>query len=108
MNCEEATATIPSTVERANEGANALFGTVDALFGTADSGEFEPPRLLLHRMLRPLWTVLPTALHSVLYLSRCLPRCVSPTRAALPRCYQEEEEQEQDGAEDPFIKIKCE
>ena len=28
----------PSTVERANEGANALFGTVDALFGTADSG----------------------------------------------------------------------
>ena len=38
MNCEEATATIPSTVERANEGANALFGTVDALFSTADSG----------------------------------------------------------------------
>ena len=47
----------PSTVEKANEGANALFGTVDALFGTADSEEFEPPRLLLHRMLRPLWTV---------------------------------------------------
>ena len=55
-----------------------------------------------------LHLTLPTALHSVLYLSRCLPRCVSPTRAALPRCYQEEEEQEQDGAEDPFIKIKCE
>ena len=25
-------------MERANEGANVLFGTVDALFGTADSG----------------------------------------------------------------------
>ena len=25
-------------MERANEGANILFGTVDALFGTADSG----------------------------------------------------------------------
>jgi hypothetical protein len=28
----------PSTVARANEGANALVGTVVALFGTADSG----------------------------------------------------------------------
>ena len=28
----------PSTAARANEEANALFGTVDALFGTADSG----------------------------------------------------------------------
>jgi len=26
-------------VERANEGAHVLFGTVDALFGTADSGD---------------------------------------------------------------------
>ena len=33
-------------MERANEEANTLFDTVDVLFGTADSGEFEPPRLL--------------------------------------------------------------
>ena len=46
----------PSTVEGGNEGANTLFGTVDALFGTVDRegvGNEEGTNLLL---LPPLWS----------------------------------------------------
>ena len=46
----------PSTVEGANEGANTLFDTVDALFGTVDRegvGNEEGANLLL---LPPLWS----------------------------------------------------
>jgi hypothetical protein len=48
----------PSTVEGANEGANTLFDTVDALFGTVDRegvGNEEGANLLL---LPPLWSAL--------------------------------------------------
>ena len=46
----------PSTVEGANEGANTLFDTIDALFGTVDRedvGNEEGANLLL---LPPLWS----------------------------------------------------
>ena len=48
----------PSTVERANEGENTLFDTVDALFDTVDRegvGNEEGANLLL---LPPLWSAL--------------------------------------------------
>ena len=46
----------PSIVEGGNEGANTLFGTVDALFGTVDREGVENEARANLLLLPPLWS----------------------------------------------------